>query len=201
MRPIFISLATLISYCSFAQTDYSNMIQGYRDSIDREFSDPELSILEEGDLKGFKGLEYFPISEEFLITASAEWIKEGKVFEMATSTERRPKYQPVVKLRFLFNGKNQELTAYKSVKLNQDKDYVNYLFLPFTDETNGDKSYGGGRYLEVDASTITDVLQIDFNKCYNPYCAYNGKYSCPVPPKENNLNVKIEAGVQSYDNH
>ena len=191
----------MVSGSSFGQTEYEKEMKVYRDSINKEFSDPELSILEEADIEGFKGLDFFPVNENFVVQAKVEWIKDGETFEMVTSTERRPQYQKAVKLSFQINGKKQELTAYKSVKLSQNEEYANYLFLPFTDETNGDESYGGGRYLELDASYFADVAEIDFNKCYNPYCSYNGKYSCPVPPKENSLSVKIEAGVKAYEHH
>lgn len=201
MRKILIIALISVSGSSFGQTEYEKEMKVYRDSINKEFSDPELSILEEGDLEGFKGLDFFPVNEKFVVNANVEWIKDGETFEMVTSTERRPQYQKAVKLSFQINGKNQELTAYKSIKLSQNEEYANYLFLPFTDETNGGESYGGGRYLELDASTFTDVAKIDFNKCYNPYCSYNGKYSCPVPPKENSLSVKIEAGVKAYEHH
>ena len=77
------------------------------------------------------------------------------------------------------------------------KGYENYLFIPFGDATNGHKSYGGGRYVEVDF-TNSDFLLIDFNKSYNPYCAYSNRYSCPKVPLENILNITINAGVK-YD--
>ncbi|MFT4525659.1 MAG: hypothetical protein ACI85F_001814 [Bacteroidia bacterium] len=199
MKFLLLYALVLLTGICIAQTDYQNHMVHYRDSINQEFGDPELSILEEGDVKGFQGLDFFPISQKFVVKAKVEKIVDGEVFEMATSTERRPKYKPAIKLKFEIDGKPQELIAYQSVKLSEDPEYVNYLFLPFTDQTNGDESYGGGRYLELDGSGFSDFAEIDFNKCYNPYCSYNGKYSCPVPPKENRLNVKIEAGVKAYD--
>lgn len=201
MRVILLLVFVVSTGHSFAQSDYLDMMQHYRDSINKEFGDPELSILEEGDVKDFKGLDFFRVDEKFVVKAKVEKIVDGEVFEMTTSTERRPQYKPAVKLKFEIDGTPQELTAYQSVKLSQNIEYKNYLFLPFTDETNGNESYGGGRYLELDASDFTDFAEIDFNKCYNPYCSYNGKYSCPVPPKENSLSVKIEAGVKAYDHH
>ena len=201
MRLILIFIFVGSSCQCFAQSDYQQLMRHYRDSINQEFGDPDLSILEEGDVKDFKGLEYFPANEKYVVKAKVEMISEGEIFEMATSTERKPKYKPAVKLFFEIDGESLELTAYQSVKLSQNIEYENYLFLPFTDETNGNESYGGGRYLELDASDFTDFAEIDFNKCYNPYCSYNGKYSCPVPPKENSLSVKIEAGVKAYDHH
>jgi len=69
-----------------------------------------------------------------------------------------------------------------------------------TDLTSGDGSYGGGRYLEVDVPT-KETMIIDFNLLYNPYCAYSYRWSCPIPPKENDLLIRIEAGVKDYGHH
>ena len=81
-------------------------------------------------------------------------------------------------------------------------DYANYLFLPFNDNTNGKTSYGGGRFIDLEIPEAgSKTIVIDFNKSYNPYCAYNHKYSCPIPPSENNLNVEISAGVKAYKEH
>ena len=201
MRALFTLGSWLIAIGCFAQEDYLSQMKSYRDSINTEFGDPERSILEEMDLSNFKGLDFYPVTERWVVSAMVEYIEGGEVFEMATSTERRPEYRPFAKLKFEIDGKPQELTAYQNVKLSQDPEYKDYLFLPFTDETNGDESYGGGRYLELDASKMNSSAEIDFNKCYNPYCAYNGKYSCPIPPKENSLNVKIEAGVKAFNHH
>jgi uncharacterized protein (DUF1684 family) len=80
-----------------------------------------------------------------------------------------------------------------------DKTYRNYLFIPFTDSTSGEESYGGGRYLECFAGDIGyNLLDLDFNKAYNPYCAYGAGYNCPIPPKENDLPIAIKAGEKNY---
>ncbi len=81
--------------------------------------------------------------------------------------------------------------------LFQNQENVTDFFLPFGDLTNGDSSYGTGRYLNVKVSE-NKLIELDFNKAYNPYCAYNDNFSCPIPPKENRLNVKIEAGEKTF---
>jgi uncharacterized protein (DUF1684 family) len=81
--------------------------------------------------------------------------------------------------------------------LTKQKEYVNYLFLPFSDVTSGDQSYLGGRYIDLKIPE-GDLITIDFNKAYNPYCAYNSDYSCPLVPLENDLNVAIKAGVKKF---
>jgi len=73
------------------------------------------------------------------------------------------------------------------------------LFLPFTDLTNGTVSYGGGRYIDLKIPEEEDAIVIDFNTAYNPYCAYSPRYSCPIPPEENHLEIEIPVGVKQYD--
>ena len=87
---------------------------------------------------------------------------------------------------------------YQSLALLHRKGYEDYLFVPFTDQTNGHSSYGGGRYLDLRMGQINDgQMVLDFNKAYNPFCTYSSAYSCPVPPPENRLSVAVEAGVMS----
>ena len=79
---------------------------------------------------------------------------------------------------------------------------ANLLFLPFNDSSNGKTSYGGGRFIDIEIpENSSKSIIIDFNKAYNPYCAYNHKYSCPIPPKENLLVIPIAAGVKAYKKH
>jgi uncharacterized protein (DUF1684 family) len=74
------------------------------------------------------------------------------------------------------------------------------LFVPFTDATTGQETYGAGRYLDLDR-TSTGIYVVDFNTAYNPYCAYNPTYDCPVPPKDNRLPVPIRAGEKTPRGH
>ena len=89
---------------------------------------------------------------------------------------------------------------YQNQDLTKKDGFDNYLFLPFLDDTNGEESYGGGRYIDLRIPK-NDELVIDFNKAYNPYCAYNEKYSCPIVPRENYLALKVEAGVKVFKKH
>jgi uncharacterized protein (DUF1684 family) len=78
--------------------------------------------------------------------------------------------------------------------------YKDHLFIPFTDATSGEGTYESGRYIDLDIKDITDnKFTIDFNKAYNPYCAYvTGRYNCPIPPVENRLAVAIRAGEKAF---
>ncbi|MDB4919664.1 DUF1684 domain-containing protein [Mucilaginibacter sp.] len=102
-------------------------------------------------------------------------------------------------LSFTLKGKPMQLSLYKSISLSKLPQYKDYLFLPFADETNGASTYAGGRYIDLRAGDLKgNTLVIDFNKAYNPYCAFGGGYSCPKPPDENRLQVAIEAGEKNY---
>lgn len=116
---------------------------------------------------------------------------------MKTTTERLPVYDKYGTLTFELDDKTYKLSVYQSHSLRNNKKYKNYLFLPFTDLTNGNETYGGGRYIDFTIPD-SDVVVIDFNKAYNPYCVYSDKYSCPIPPKENHLPIKITAGIKNY---
>ncbi|WP_234997888.1 DUF1684 domain-containing protein [Mucilaginibacter sp. OK098] len=102
-------------------------------------------------------------------------------------------------LSFTLKGKPMQLSLYKSVSLSKLPQYSDYLFLPFADETNGVSTYAGGRYIDLSTGDLKgNTLVIDFNKAYNPYCAFGGGYSCPKPPDENKLQVAIEAGEKTF---
>jgi len=98
-------------------------------------------------------------------------------------------------LTFSIEGKEFSLPVYQSQSLMQKKEYKDYLFLPFTDLTNGNETYDGGRYIDL-RIPAGDQIVIDFNKAYNPYCAYSHGYSCPIVPSKNHLETEILAGVR-----
>ncbi len=119
---------------------------------------------------------------------------------MKTSTSRLPEYRKYGQLHFHLGGKPLVLTVYQNLELIRQEKYRDYLFIPFTDETNGHASYGGGRYLDF-RIPATPRVTLDFNLAYNPYCAYGGAYSCPIPPAENALPLAVEAGEKTYGEH
>jgi hypothetical protein len=92
-----------------------------------------------------------------------------------------------------------QLIVYRNPALAKMPEYKDYLFLPFTDETNGKGTYAGGRYIDMNTADFkNNRVTIDFNKAYNPYCAFGGGYQCPKPPDENHLNITIEAGEKNF---
>ena len=172
----------------------------YQQELNASYKDASKSPLKTKDLKNFKGLDFFKIDSTFIVTAKLTKIVNAPTFEMATTTDRKPLYKEYGILNFTLNEKDFELTIYQSQDDLSDEKYKDYLFLPFTDNTSGEDSYGGGRYMDV---LITDekpdgTIKLNFNNTYNPYCAYNEKYSCPLTPRKNHLDFEIKAGVKIF---
>ena len=172
----------------------------YQQKLNASYKDASTSPLKTSDLKNFKGLDFFPIDSSFIVIAELKRTENAPIFEMATTTDRKPLYKEFGILKFTLNRKNHELTIYQSQDDSKDEKYKNYLFLPFTDDTSGNESYGGGRYMDVMTTDIKkdNTILLNFNNTYNPYCAYNDKYSCPLTPKKNHLNIEINAGVKTF---
>ncbi|MCB0466119.1 MAG: DUF1684 domain-containing protein [Aequorivita sp.] len=168
--------------------------------LNEEFSNPETTILEPDDFKDFHGLEFYPINEKFIVKAKFVRTPDEKPFLMPTTTSRTPEYVKYGEAHFSIDEKDFVLTLFKSTQPYDEPGYEDYLFLPFTDLTSGDGSYGGGRFLDQRIPK-GDTIVIDFNKAYNPYCAYSHRFSCPIPPKENDLLIRIEAGVKAFGKH
>ncbi len=195
---IIITITTLLIANVFSQSNpYAEEIKAYQDEWNIMFIDPENSPLPKDELAGFHGLEFFPVDESYRIEAEFIRTPGEKPFEMVTTTERRPMYVKYGEARFLLNGKEIKLDIYQNINLIIKDAFKDHLFLPYKDLTNGEESYGGGRYIDLRAPK-EDTIVIDFNKSYNPYCVYNDRYSCPVPPKENHMDVEIRAGVKKY---
>lgn len=194
---IFVS----VSFDLAAQnTDLMNSAKEFQMELDAKYADPEKSPLDEKDLKEFRGLDFFDIDPEYIVKAEFVRTPAEAPFAMKTSTDRLPVYVKYGELYFDLKGDEFKLNVYQNQELLQDPEYFDYLFLPFTDLSNGRSTYGGGRYIDLRIPETKEVT-IDFNKAYNPYCAYSGKYSCPIPPKENDLKLEILAGVRSFDKH
>lgn len=186
-------------FCSavvFAQKDITAS-QEFQSKLNKSFSDSLKSPLTKDDLKEFKGLDFFPISEKFIVEALFIRTKREKAFAMKTTTSRTPLYVKYGELHFKIDEKEFKLNVYQNIDLSKKPGYSDYLFLPFSDLTCGKESYIGGRYVDMRMQKGKTWI-IDFNKAYNPYCAYNYKYSCPIVPLENDLDIEILAGVKKF---
>jgi uncharacterized protein len=170
----------------------------YRAGLNSEFRDTLESPLIKQDLKDFKQIDFFPVRVRYCVSAKLQRTPAAMPFEMPRSKGNTGTYRKYGEATFSLNGKDCKLALYQSMKLINDEKYADFLFLPFADITNGKKTYDNGRFLDLKIP-LADEIIIDFNKAYNPLCAYgNPKYSCPIPPKENHLQVAIKAGVKKY---
>ncbi|WP_433778111.1 DUF1684 domain-containing protein [Flavobacterium anhuiense] len=198
MKTINALALLLVFNFGFAQKKFSKAdVEKFQKKINSEYADPKTSPLMAEDLKNFKSLDFFPISETYFVNATLVKAKGGKVFEMKTSGTRTPKYIKYGTLNFKINGKPFQLAVYQSLDLIVQEKYKNHLFLPFSDLTTGKESYIGGRYIDLEIPK-GNTIAVDFNQAYNPYCAYNYKYSCPLVPQENDLKIAIKAGVKTF---
>lgn len=148
------------------------------------------------DLKKFKSHSFYPIDLAYRVVATLTPSSESNFAPMKTTTSRLPNYRVYGIAQFTLQGRAFELPIYQGQELMKVTGYEDYLFLPFTDSTNGSDTYEGGRYIGLRIPKEGDSLLIDFNQAYNPYCAYNTKYSCPIVPADNHLDIAIEAGVK-----
>jgi len=169
----------------------------FQETLNKEYGNKEESPLTEEDFKAFKGLNFYPISEKFIVEAKFVRTPQEKVFKMKTTGTRLPEYVKYGELNFSLDGKAFKLNLYQNIDLAKKEGYEDYLFLPFSDLTCGKESYIGGRYIDMRIPK-GDTVIIDFNKAYNPYCAYNHKYSCPIVPLENDLEIEVLAGVKKF---
>jgi uncharacterized protein len=169
----------------------------FQEKLNKEYATREESPLMDEDFKVFKGLDFYPIDEKFIIESSFVRTENEKVFKMKTTGTRTPEYVKYGELHFQFEGKKYKLNLYQNIELIKKEGYKDYLFLPFSDLTCGKESYIGGRYIDMRIPKGDKVI-IDFNKAYNPYCAYSHKYSCPIVPLENDLEIEIKAGVKKF---
>ena len=197
--PALVLTLFFVPLTAFAQegsSDYVAEIEKYQEELNASYRNPEESPLEPEDLAAFSGLPFFPINEKYRVVARFVRTPGSKPFKMATSTGRLPIYEKYGEAHFELDGKKVVVPIYQNHELRETEKYKDYLFLPFKDQTNGDTSYGGGRYVELSIPE-GDTIVIDFNKAYNPYCAYSARYSCPIPPKENRIPLAIPAGVKA----
>jgi uncharacterized protein (DUF1684 family) len=183
----------LLVHISFAQN------KAYKDSIEVYF---KRYVREHEVVKGKDKelMSFFPADEKYLITCRFEKVNSSSWFPMETSGLIKKIYRVYGKVYFSINDTAVSLNIYQSQDLMATEKYRDHLFIPFTDATSGEETYAGGRYFDFEIKDIAgNKLTVDFNKAYNPYCAYvSGKYNCPIPPAENRLAVAIKAGEKAF---
>ena len=168
-------------------------LQEFRADKDAFFREHPQSPLSPEQREAFEHLEYFPESPDLVIRARLETdgVDLDETIVMQTTTGGQQTYRRAGYVRFEVDGEPARVTLFAAPDLHE-------LFLPFRDSTSGRETYGAGRYLEVEPASLDGTVEIDFNYAYNPYCAYNPNWSCPIPPGENWLSVPIRAGERSF---
>jgi uncharacterized protein (DUF1684 family) len=182
-----------------AQSIYgSTDVKAFREGRDREFRDKLTSPLLVADFEVFRGLEYFEVSGKFVVVAKLEKAVGTEQFMLPTSVGTSRKYYKYGILKFEIDGAAHSLTVFRSALPPKKEEYAGLLFVPFRDLTNGNETYGAGRYLDL-REVSGESVSLNFNLAYNPSCAYGSdRYSCAVPPRENFLQVKITAGEKNF---
>jgi uncharacterized protein (DUF1684 family) len=178
--------------------DCHNETLNFQEEWNQLLINPEKPILSKKEIKSFKGLDFFPFNPEWCITAKYKPFDQPEPFLMMTTTGRERTYMKAGTLHFEVAGAPHQLTVYESLPV-KGLSTENHWFVPFKDFTNGETTYGGGRYLDIKKKDLNDgYISLNFHKSYAPYCAYSEGYSCPIVPEENYLEVAIEAGTMRW---
>ena len=194
MKTYILVILLLLSAGVFAQKSYDDSLQAFRSTY------VQTHEVVKGEDR--KAMQFYPVDKNYRIVATFTKLTDSKWITFPTSGKLTKVFKVYGILSFAINGKPLRLNVYQSQELMANEQYKNYLFLPFTDFTTGDETYEGGRYMDLSTKDIqNNTLVIDFNKAYNPYCAYvSGTYDCPIPPGANALPIVIRAGEKKYSN-
>ena len=189
----------LILVCYFFTSISSAQSKSYKDSIESYFK----KYVKEHEVVTGKDKElisFFPVNEKYRMNCQFERIMNSPWFRMESSGPIKKNYRVYGIIHFTINDTTVTLNIYQGQDLMTTKQYKDHLFIPFTDATSGEGTYESGRYIDLEIKDIlNDKVLIDFNKAYNPYCAYvSGKFNCPIPPAENRLMVAIPAGEKAF---
>jgi uncharacterized protein len=201
MTKLSIFLLCICSLHSFAQTDSLKAVEEittFQTKLNEEYKDKEKSPLEPSAFEKFEGHDFFPIDLDYRVNAKLIKAEGTPLFGMKTTTSRVSMERIYGYVNFTLAGKEFRLPVYQSPDLMKTEEYADYLFFPFTDETNGKQTYGGGRYIDMRIPKEGDNVVIDFNMAYNPLCAYSPRFSCPLVPAENQMDIEVPAGVRYH---
>jgi len=196
MKHVLVLLFCLAVYTQASAQRYQDTLYKYRENYKNEFLHDERSPLTAQDT-GY--LRFYAPDATYRVIAALTITPKATPFSIPTHSGKSKIYRKYGYLTFRLKGEQMELEVYQSPDLMKNEQYKDYLFIPFNDLTNYEETYGGGRYLDLSLKEIQDnKVVLDFNKCYNPYCAYASGYNCPIPPEANRLPVAIKAGEKMY---
>ncbi|SDM05484.1 hypothetical protein SAMN05421823_11025 [Catalinimonas alkaloidigena] len=171
--------------------EYAAELQKFRQEKNEYFRENQESPL--ASTQNFDSLPYYAADLNWRIRTLLQLTGDTALYPMAMTDGKEEKFLRYGRVDFVVNEIPLSLYLFRHKEAADEEK----LFLPFTDATNGEGTYAGGRYLDVDPPE-SDTITIDFNLAYNPYCAYSSKYSCPVPPRENHLSVPVKAGEKDF---
>lgn len=197
----YIVIFLLFPLLIFSQKVYKeeSEVKKFQKELDAEYLNPKETPLRGDNFTNFKKHPFFPINSKYRVTAKFTETENAEPFDLPTSSGKTKLYKEYGKATFNLDGKPYTLTIYQSQDLIKQEKYKDHLFLPFRDATNEKETYGGGKYMDLTIPKGNTIV-LDFNKSYQPYCAYNAyDYNCPIVPEENKLPVEIRAGVMYED--
>jgi uncharacterized protein len=192
------SMITVISCQMESHDPYVLKVKRDRFIKDSFLKGSNESPLDENEKKDLIALDYYAPDANYDVKGRLEFYSVPKSVKIQRTNEEPEEYYNLGQVVFNLNGKENKLSVYQRARFIKDTAFANELFCPFTDETNGKGTYKSGRFLDLKLHPGSKEIEIDFNYAYNPYCAYNHGYSCPVPPAENHLDLKVEAGEKNY---
>ena len=202
----FLVLTTILFIMSCQQTPTKQETEAYVNMINEQRAESYTALIDSTESR-FNAEErarflvnkpsYFSPDPAYNVDAVFVLDTTTPVFEMATTTDRKPNYRIYGYFTFSINDTLVKLTAYQNYDQRNHPEYSRYLFVPFKDNTNEFGTYGGGRYVEM-LMPSGENAKIDFNTAFNPYCAYNERWSCPLVPMINHIDVSILAGEKAY---
>ncbi len=195
-------ISLLLLILSLPKTTFSqasafiDSIQNYRVEYKKKFLEYGAPFY--GDTLGVERMQYFAPDTTFLVRGQLAYVEDDEPFDMPTYSGDHHRYQKHATFTFEYQDSTYTLILYRSMRPGNSKTR-HRVFIPFKDLTNGESTYGGGRYIYAYTYDLgKDDAVLDFNVCFNPYCAYKDGYSCPIPPKENHLPFAVEAGEKAY---
>lgn len=195
---LIISCITVLNFAKAQDGNYLKEIKAWQQELNEEYLDPDHSPLSKKDREAFEGHQFYPIQEKYRVTARFEPTPDSKPFPLATSKGTSKVYKRIGILHFQLDGEDYTLEAYVQQQRFKLLGQPTFVFLPLVDATTGEETYGAGRYMHYEGIPEGTEWVIDFNKLYNPYCAYSDNYECPKVPEANYLPIKVEAGIKGY---
>lgn len=195
MKAILSITLLLCMHTAWGQT-YADSIATYRKKYIEELLAEKRQPIKQAQAAY---ISFFPPDVRYRILADFKETPGSTPFMIPTHSGKQKPFREYGTLTFTINGEQLTLHAYQSVDLVKNDAQKDYLFIPFRDRTNYESTYGGGRYIDLSVKDIVNgIVMIDFNKCYNPYCAYADGFNCPIPPDENGLHIEIPAGEKTF---